>query len=213
MSLDEQTHGEDLDWGEVRSACAECDWRRAWKAVGTDQVGPATPGEAYILSAARRAWSVAPALRHWRAERDAVYDKHIKQRLKSAQAWREIAPLDKGEMWRRIKRLAGMESSAAAQHVSRAQPRGFSVITLNGKPIGMSAPGSPWAVPDTPLLEDMRQVLAQRGPMRGNLTMSLDTARALANHPDLRPLTQARAERADLNPNPRGPAQRKRRAR
>lgn len=276
MSLDETTHGEDLDWGEVRSACAAKDWRRAWGAVGIDHEGEATPGEIYIFGAARRAWAVAPALRHWRAERDAVYDEHIKQRLRSAQAWREIAPLDKGEMWRRIKRLAGVGSSAKAQHVaalarpgallagfksfkatvggveltqfddaSQVKREAFGRLTETLRAGELRIPSSVqddaravlddlltkgaaerstvalpssmrmrWVDHEGSPLEDLRQaMMTLRRPVGATLTMSQDTARALANHPDLRPLTQAGAEKTGLNPHPRGPAQRKRRGR
>lgn len=229
MSLDETTHGEDLDWGEVRSACAAKDWRRAWGAVGIDHEGEATPGEIYIFGAARRAWAVAPALRHWRAERDAVYDEHIKQRLRSAQAWREIAPLDKGEMWRRIKRLAGVGSSAKAQHVAAlARPgallAGFKSFkaTVGGVELTQFDDASQvkreafGRLTETMRAGELRiPTSAQREPMSGTVVMSREVARQLKR------MAQAAASGSTLaaactrsaNPAPRGPVQRKRRGR
>lgn len=108
-SLDEQTHGEDLDWGEVRSACAERDWRRAWEAVGTDHRCDATPGEIYIFGAARRLSAVSAAMRHWYLESLGLSGFGGRD-----QTWKD--------RYARIKVIASWESSAAAQHVSRVKP-------------------------------------------------------------------------------------------
>ncbi len=109
-TLDEPTAPADLDWGEVRSACAAKDWRRAWEVVGTDHEGEATPGEVYIFGNAQRQSAVSAALRHWYLESLSLSgfggcDKTWKGR------------------YARIKTIAAWESSAAAQHVKRPPKR------------------------------------------------------------------------------------------
>ena len=128
-TLDELTDPADLDWGTIRSTCAARDWRAAWGVVGTDHTGDATPGEVYLLAVARRASATAAALHHWRAEFkatvDAARNDHNAKRLRSAKAWRDIAPLPLyEESWQRIKRIAAWESSARAQYDERGNRRG-----------------------------------------------------------------------------------------
>lgn len=272
-SLDEMTHGEDLDWGEVRSACAARDWRRAWEAVGVDHEGDATPGEVYLFGVAKGVRAVSAALFHWRSERRSEIHERMMARIRHKQAKTPgphgVPPLPEYEAsWARIKQVASWESSAAAQHVSKLAVKVVQDvrITVGGVELGelnaasrftreafdrlvdalptggLGIPASVrddahavladlltkgaaerstvalpsdmrmrWVDHEGSPLEDLRQAMELRAT--GTLTMHEDVARALANHPDLRPLTQARAERAGLNPNPRGPAQRKRRAR
>lgn len=273
-SLVEQTHGEDVAWGEVRSACAARDWRRAWEAVGVDHEGDATPGEAYIFGVARRMSAVSAALFHWRSERRSEIHKRMMARIRHKQAKAAgphgVAPLPEYEAsWARIKAIASWESSAAAQHVSRAKVVVVQDmrVTVGGVDLTyfdessrftreafdrmadtlrageLRIPSSvrddaravlddliaglalarpvvtlpsdrtvTWVDHDGSPLEDLRRAMQsmQRSPVTCTLAMHEDVARALASHPDLRPLTQTRAERANLNPNPRGPAQRKR---
>lgn len=127
MSLDEQTHGEAIDWGEVRSACAARDWRRAWETVGVDHEGAATPGEVYLFGVAKGVRAVSAALFHWRSERRSEIDKRMMARIRHKQAKAQgphgVAPLPEYEAsWTRIKAIAAWESSAKAQHVSKVKP-------------------------------------------------------------------------------------------
>ena len=130
MSLAEVTDPADLDWGALRSAADDRrDWREAWGIVGTDHVGEATPGEVYLLSVARHKSATAAALWQWRAEFKATVDGarngHNAKRLRSAKAWRDIAPLPLyEEAWARIKGIAAWESSARAQYDERGNRRG-----------------------------------------------------------------------------------------
>jgi hypothetical protein len=232
-SLDEQTHGEDVAWGEVRSSCAARDWRRAWEAVGVDHEGGVTPGEVYIFGAARLLACVSAALFHWRAAyrtelEDRTYYHHPGLRVPPSMPPYEAS-------WARIKAIASWRSSAKAQYAERVAPvvgvdcttdtwaasgaMRFS-MTVNGRPIEMFAPRSDeviagWPEPIAAPLEDLRQAMAQREPVRGTVVMSPAVARQLER------MGQAAASGSTLaaactrstNPNPRGPAQRKRRGR
>lgn len=127
-TLDETTNPADVEWGEVRSAVAAKDWRRAWEVVGTDHTGEATPGEAYIFGNARRVACVSAALLHWRdqfkMQVEGIRYEYNNRRLRSAKAWRDIPPLPLyEESWTRIKAIAAWESSAAAQYVGRPPRR------------------------------------------------------------------------------------------
>lgn len=106
-TLDETTNPADVEWGEVRSACAAKDWRRAWEVVGTDHTGEATPGEAYIFGNARRLACVSAALRHWYLESLGMAGFGGRDKT-----WKD--------RYARIKVIAAWESSAAAQY---AEPK------------------------------------------------------------------------------------------
>lgn len=115
-TLDETTNPADVEWGEVRSAVAEKDWRRAWEVVGTDHEGEATPGEAYIFGNARRLACVSAALIAWRGVALPIPSSGLRSSLSEV---REIGArvLARNARWQRIKTIAAWESSAAAQYV------------------------------------------------------------------------------------------------
>ena len=114
-TLDETTNPADVEWGEVRSAVAAKDWRRAWEVVGTDHMGEATPGEAYIFGNARRLACVSAALMAWRhVEMPPGFGASVWRRLTGPEGRFGNAYASR---WARIKVIAAWESSAAAQYV------------------------------------------------------------------------------------------------
>lgn len=125
-ALDESTAPHDLDWGEVRSACAAKDWRRAWEVVGTYHEGEATPGEVYIFSNARRASCTSAALMAWRSQALPLQTAMLRyveasSDVETHTVRKSIAlKLGTNEPWTRIKGIAAWESSAAAQYSDEA---------------------------------------------------------------------------------------------
>lgn len=103
--LSETTQGEEIKWGELRSACARKDWRVAWEVVGVDCTGQVTLGEVYIFALARRVSAVSAALRHW-------YLGSLRQKK-----FGDGPYMTWPERYARIKGIAIWESRAAAQFV------------------------------------------------------------------------------------------------
>lgn len=190
VALDTPDAPRELEWGELRSACAARDWQRAWGVVGTDHAGAWTVGELYLLDKARRARAVAAALLMWRH----IHRNDLDFGMLGVPEDRKFqaACLAKDALWQRLKLMAAWESDAVAQRsealrrmmaaavLAEAQHQGairvsHFALTVNGEVVELQAPNFETAGSDIGAAGGDRTaaIYARREPIKGKFQMDI----------------------------------------